>query len=66
MNSHEAGQRDVIIQSRSCKLSALGEWEMIESSVCVSVCRGVVYVCLIYACCKISFVFVFKQNENGN
>lgn len=34
VNSHEAGKRDVIIQSAfslSCKLSALGEWEMMES-----------------------------------
>ena len=34
MNTHEAGKRDVIIQSAfslSCKLSALGEWEMMES-----------------------------------
>lgn len=42
MNSHEAGKRDAIIQSPfslSCKLSAQGEWEMIESSgVCVCAC----------------------------
>lgn len=41
MNSHEARKRDAIIQSPfslSCKLSAQGEWEMIESSgVCVFV-----------------------------
>lgn len=35
MNSHEAGKRDAIIQTPSClscKLSALGWWEMMESS----------------------------------
>lgn len=75
MNSHEAGKRDDIIQSSfslSCKLSAVGEWEMTESSgVCVSVCvldksdMMVVYVCLVCICCMDSFGFVFVQNENG-